>query len=130
MNTAQDGALAMQVGGGHYKDLKIQPIEYIHGNKLPFIEGAVVKYVTRWRTKGGLEDLRKARHLLDLLLELEQKVPPVEENPWRAHYCDVPPVAGDTVVEVKIEGKYTKDKRMAKCYFWHRGAGITHWRYA
>lgn len=65
--------LSMQEGGSHYKDLKIQPIEYIHANGIPFAEGSVIKYVTRWRAKGGIKDLEKARHFLDLLIELESK---------------------------------------------------------
>lgn len=63
--------LATQVGGGHYKDLKIQPVEYIHANSLPFIEGCVVKYVTRHRAKNGKADIEKAIHFLQILLELE-----------------------------------------------------------
>ena len=63
--------LAIQVGGGHYKDLKIQPVEYIHANGLPFIEGCVVKYVTRHRAKNGRADVEKAIHFLQILLELE-----------------------------------------------------------
>lgn len=66
-------ALETQVAGNHYKSLKIQPIEYIHANSIPFAEGSVIKYVTRWRDKGGLADLQKARHFLDLLIELETK---------------------------------------------------------
>ncbi|MHC8342488.1 MULTISPECIES: DUF3310 domain-containing protein [Pseudomonas] len=66
-------ALEKQVSGGHYKSLKIQPIEYIHANGIPFAEGSVIKYVTRWRDKGGLADLEKAKHFLELLIELEQK---------------------------------------------------------
>ena len=66
-------ALNTQVAGGHYKSLKIQPIEYIHANGIPFAEGSVIKYVTRWRDKGGLADLEKAKHFLELLIELEQK---------------------------------------------------------
>jgi hypothetical protein len=65
--------LNTQVAGGHYKSLKIQPIEYIHANSIPFAEGSVIKYVTRWRDKGGLADLEKAKHFLELLIELEQK---------------------------------------------------------
>ena len=71
-NTDNAGALSVQEGGNHYKDLAIQPVEYIHRNKIPFIEGSVIKYVTRWRQKGGLEDVKKARHFLDLLLQLEE----------------------------------------------------------
>jgi hypothetical protein len=64
-------ALDRQVGGGHYKGMAIQPVEYIHRNGLGFAEGCVVKYVSRWRAKGGVEDLKKARHFLDLLIEME-----------------------------------------------------------
>ena len=66
-------ALNTQVGGSHYKDKGIQPIIYIHANELGFCEGNVVKYVTRWRDKNGVADLRKAIHYLELLIELEQK---------------------------------------------------------
>lgn len=64
-------ALNEQVGGGHYKDMAIQPVEYIHRNGIGFVEGCVIKYVSRWRTKNGLEDLRKAKHFLELLIEME-----------------------------------------------------------
>lgn len=64
-------ALDTQVAGGHYKDLKIQPIQYIHANGIPFAEGSVIKYVTRWREKGGLADLEKAKHFIEMLIELE-----------------------------------------------------------
>lgn len=64
-------ALTRQVGGSHYKNLAIQPVEFIHRNGLGFIEGCVVKYVTRWRQKDGLKDLKKARHFLDMLIEME-----------------------------------------------------------
>lgn len=76
MSDADGGApspLAVQVAGDHYKRLKIQPIEYIHANGIPFAEGSVIKYVTRWRDKGGIKDLEKARHFIDLLIELEKK---------------------------------------------------------
>lgn len=66
-------ALAVQEGGAHYKGRAIQPIEYIHANDLPFIEGSVVKYITRWRDKGGVEDLKKIKHYIDLLIELEAR---------------------------------------------------------
>jgi hypothetical protein len=65
--------LQTQVGGDHYKSLKIQPVEYIHANSIPFIEGNVIKYVTRWRAKNGVKDLEKARHFIDLLIELEKE---------------------------------------------------------
>lgn len=66
-------ALQQQVGGDHYRAKGIQPIEYIHANNLGFCEGNVVKYVTRWKEKGGEDDLRKAIHYLELLIQLETK---------------------------------------------------------
>jgi hypothetical protein len=61
----------VQVAGDHYKDKAIQPWDFIAGNKLGYFEGNIVKYVSRWRDKGGIDDLRKARHYLDKLIELE-----------------------------------------------------------
>lgn len=73
ITTQGESPLDTQVAGDHYKKLKIQPIEFIHANGIPFAEGSVIKYVTRWRDKGGIKDLEKARHFLDLLIELETK---------------------------------------------------------
>lgn len=64
-------SLKTQVGGDHYKDMAIQPIQFIQANKLGFCEGNIVKYVTRHAAKGGAEDLRKVIHYAQLLLELE-----------------------------------------------------------
>ena len=61
-----------QIGGDHYKKLKIQPTEYIMANGLNWCEGNAVKYITRHRIKGeGLQDLLKAKHYIDLCIELE-----------------------------------------------------------
>ena len=64
-------ALDVQVGGDHYKNMPIQPVVYIHKNGIGYMEGNVIKYLTRWRGKNGLQDLKKARHYLDLLIEME-----------------------------------------------------------
>lgn len=72
MTTKDKSATTTQIGGSHYKDLAIQPVEYIHKNNIGFIEGNVIKYVTRWRAKGGVQDLMKARHFIDLLIEMER----------------------------------------------------------
>ena len=72
MNDVANGqALTKQEGGDHYKKLSIQPVEYIHANGIGYFEGNVIKYVTRWRDKGGLSDLHKAKHYIELLIELE-----------------------------------------------------------
>jgi UDP-3-O-acyl-N-acetylglucosamine deacetylase len=66
-------ALNTQEGGNHYKDMKIQPVEFIHANEIPFIEGCIIKYVARWKNKNGIQDLKKAKHFIELLIELEEK---------------------------------------------------------
>jgi hypothetical protein len=73
--TNETPALTLQIGGSHYKGLLIQPVEYIMKNGIPFMEGNVIKYVSRWRDKGGVEDLKKARHYLDMLIEFESQTP-------------------------------------------------------
>ena len=65
-------ANAQQVGGSHYKSKAIQPWDYIASNQLGYLEGNVVKYVSRWKDKGGLEDLKKAQHYLAKLIEVNQ----------------------------------------------------------
>lgn len=67
--------LTTQVGGTHYQGLAIQPAEYCQRNGLSFLAGNVVKYVTRFKSKGGREDLEKAQHCLKLLLEMEYPEP-------------------------------------------------------
>lgn len=66
-------SLEIQVSGTHYKDLPIQPVEYIHANAIGYFEGNVIKYVSRWRKKNGIADLEKARHYIELLIELEAR---------------------------------------------------------
>ncbi len=60
-----------QVGGSHYKKLKVQPTYYSLANNLGVCEANVIKYVTRWKDKGGIDDLRKAKDYLDILIEWE-----------------------------------------------------------
>lgn len=66
-----ESALSTQEGGNHYKSMAIQPVEFVTKNNIGFIEGSVIKYVCRHRNKNGVEDIRKAIHFLNLLLELE-----------------------------------------------------------
>lgn len=65
-----ENALDKEVGGSHY-NMPIQPIEFITKNKIPFIEGNVIKYVCRHKQKNGVEDIDKAIHYLELLKQLE-----------------------------------------------------------
>ena len=63
--------LDIQVGGGHYKTMVIQPIEFIMRNDLNFCQGNIIKYICRYKDKNGIEDLKKAIHYINLLMQLE-----------------------------------------------------------
>ena len=58
-----------QIGGDHYLRMKIQPSEFANKNHLPFAEGNVIKYISRHQYKGGKEDLLKAKHFIDMIIE-------------------------------------------------------------
>jgi hypothetical protein len=61
-------ALEAQIGGNHYKDMAIQPVEFITANDLGFLEGNVVKYICRHHAKNGAQDIQKAIHYCQLIL--------------------------------------------------------------
>ncbi len=67
-----------QEGGSHYKTLAIQPMEYALKNNLNYAQANAIKYITRYKSKGGVEDLQKAIHCIELLIEHE--IPSVEVN--------------------------------------------------
>jgi hypothetical protein len=69
-----DRAYKRQVGGSHYARYNIQPIDFIIDNNLDWCEANVVKYITRWRDKNGIEDLRKAMHYIQMLIERESSM--------------------------------------------------------
>ena len=129
-------ALTQQVAGSHYKELPIQPVEYIHANGLGYFEGNVVKYVTRWKSKGGIADLEKAKHYIELLIELENQRNSVDaEKPaelgdgwiqWDGGECPVP--AG-TPVQVRFRdgGEFEGFALKSWCTFEeHWRIGIEH----
>lgn len=74
MGVQENNPLNTQVGGSHYKDCKIQPIEFIHANNLGFMEGCIVKYAARHKQKNGAEDIKKIIHYANLILKLEYEV--------------------------------------------------------
>jgi len=67
-----DDPLTAQVAGDHYKNLAIQPVEYIIANDLNYLQGSVIKYVTRYQNKNGVEDLKKAKHFIDMMIHEEE----------------------------------------------------------
>ncbi len=62
-----------QVGGTHYKDMVVQPAEFINKNKLLFAEGNAIKYICRHKAKGELKDIEKATHYLEMIIERDYK---------------------------------------------------------
>ena len=66
-------ALDTQIGGGHYKGMKIQPMEYSMKNGLDACQHTAIKYISRFREKGGIQDLEKAKHCIDMLIEFERQ---------------------------------------------------------
>ena len=77
MTTAND----KQCGGQHYKSQPIQPWDFIAGNGIPYLEGNAIKYLCRWREKGGLADLEKAKHYIEKLIEINTKAEPMTPFP-------------------------------------------------
>lgn len=80
--STSDGSkpLDVQVGGNHYKTMAIQPMEYSMANKLDACQHTIIKYVTRFREKGGIQDLEKAKHCIDLLIHFERQAATVKES--------------------------------------------------
>lgn len=72
---SEEKASDKQVGGTHYKKFVIQPAEFCHKNKIPYLEATVIKYLCRWRDKGGVQDLNKAIHFIEILKEFEHDNP-------------------------------------------------------
>lgn len=82
-----ENPLDRQIGGEHYTKYRIQPKVFFHANGIPHIEASIMEYVLRWRDKGGEQDLRKAQHLIDLLIELEKQADArdaLDEAAWEA----------------------------------------------
>lgn len=66
--------MSKQIGGDHYNTMVFQPVDFIHANSIGYLEGNVIKYVCRHKNKNGAEDIHKAIHYLELLLEKEYHV--------------------------------------------------------
>lgn len=121
----EESALARQEGGDHYKKLKIQPMEYSMANNLDACQHTIIKYVTRFRDKNGIEDLKKARHTIDMLIEFESRgegAPPVVEQPkdegWIEWKGGDRPVPGEQKVEVEYRSG-VRVTELAKSLGWY-----------
>ena len=75
-----------QVGGKHYIKYKIQPSKFVVENKLPYPEGSVIKYILRHQDKGGKEDLLKAKHFIDMIIERDYNDEKEKQETWTEGY--------------------------------------------
>ena len=102
-----------QISGNHYKGKPLQVWDFVAANNLGYFEGNIVKYVSRWKDKGGVDDLRKAKHYIEKLIELETQVKtehkgvrlilPTDDGPlWITWDGDPCPVDAETKVEVML----------------------------
>jgi hypothetical protein len=98
-------ALDVQEGGKHYKDMAIQPAEFITRNKIGFLEGCVIKRMCRWQAKDGFQDLRKAIHEIQLLMELSNE----RETRERVHQCDSFEAAHRTTLREDVQSVQQRD---------------------
>jgi hypothetical protein len=118
-----------QISGNHYKDKTVQPWDYIAANNLGYFEGNVVRYISRWKDKGGVDDLRKAKHYIEKLIELETQVKDESKTihgfiPWTG---GEQPVGDDVMVEVLFQSG-TAAKAPAKKFYWGCGTVVTGYR--
>lgn len=95
-----------QVGGSHYKSMKIQPVEFILANDLGFCEGNIIKYTCRYRQKGGVQDLKKVIHYAELLIksieaeqEAQQKLEQILDEKYSARSWEAPTRTTSSLVE-------------------------------
>jgi hypothetical protein len=79
-------AYKKQIGGSHYKDMVIQPSQFINKNKLLFAEGNAIKYICRHAHKGGKEDLLKAKHYIDMIIERDYEEKKEKTEAWIEGY--------------------------------------------
>ena len=75
-----------QVGGKHYIKYKIQPSKFVTENKLLYPEGSVIKYILRHQDKGGKEDLLKAKHFIDMIIERDYREEKEKKETWLEGY--------------------------------------------
>ena len=79
-------AYKKQIGGSHYKNMIVQPSEFINKNKLLFAEGNAIKYICRHTHKGGKQDLEKAKHYIDMIIERDYKDEKEKQESWIEGY--------------------------------------------
>ena len=116
----ENSALNKQEGGNHYKEYAIQPVQYAHANHLDFFQGSVIKYITRFRDKNGKEDLLKARHFIDMLIELEYGG---GDLLWSSPEMNLPKPDRNCLAEM-VDGHIYIARYSGKLWSWADGAPV------
>ena len=75
-----------QICGNHYRRYKVQPSQFVTENKLLYPEGCVIKYVIRHQDKGGKQDLEKAKHMIDMIIERDYEEEKEKQESWIEGY--------------------------------------------
>jgi hypothetical protein len=114
-----------QISGNHYKDKPVQVWDFVAANNLGYFEGNIVKYVSRWKDKGGVDDLRKAKHYIEKLIELETQVKDESKTihgfiPWAG---GKQPVCDGVMVEV-LFGDQEKLQGLAVTWSWRHDSDM------
>lgn len=128
----------IQSGGNHYKKMAIQPMRFSMENGLDACQHTAIKYIARFRDKGGIADLEKAKHTIDLLIMFEreraQQTGRQERDGWIEHNGVGRPVHGDAKVDVKLSNGAVLAGRTVNGLCWAHDdidiEPITHWRAA
>lgn len=114
-----------QISGTHYKEMSIQPWTYVHANNLGYFEGSAIKYITRWRNKGGIADIQKAIHFLEKLIELESPaLDPVATPTGKSAYPELERATKRLSDAPKV-AEYSRDTYRPGSDFWQELNKVT-----
>ena len=114
-----------QIAGRHYKETSIQPWDYVAANNLGYFEGSAIKYITRWRNKGGIADIQKAIHFLEKLIELESPaLDPVATPTGKSAYPELERATKRLSDTPKV-AEYSRDTYRPSSDFWQELNKVT-----
>jgi hypothetical protein len=97
-------ALDTQIGGDHYKSLKIQPMQYSMANGLNACQHTAIKYITRYASKGGIADLEKAKHCIDLLIDFVREDEEQRADPFPDTALDLDTTGDERIDQIGRNG--------------------------
>ena len=114
-----------QIAGRHYKETSIQPWDYVAANNLGYFEGSAIKYITRWRNKGGIADIQKAIHFLEKLIELESPLSDTVATPTGKSAYPELERATKRLSDTPKVAEYSRDTYRPSSDFWQELNKVT-----